>query len=270
MKQTKGTAWGIALVVAWLGACGGIASGPRAGGESHFLRHCSEGCGSLDCVSDICTRSCLVDQPGCGDLSAQASCTNTSVEPGAVAVCDLACEGDRDCSVLGVGFACASGFCRSVSVPSVGAGGAGDAAGVGPLILGLAGATPVEGSGGDAATTASCDMATSTFRPLGTAAASCSERSEVSCAPADPQSPEDTFHSQLRSVVFECVGAWEGALALSFEGGCATGFSAGPFTSANVTEQAALDCVAQALDTRRFACADAVTCVTLTSIFGAK
>ena len=39
-----------------LGACGGVVGKPTAGGESHFLRHCFEGCGSLDCSVRSCWR----------------------------------------------------------------------------------------------------------------------------------------------------------------------------------------------------------------------
>lgn len=100
-----------------LGACGGAIGGTNAGGESHFLRHCFEGCGDLECVADICTRSCLVSKDGCGDLTEGAACTNASVEPGSVAVCDVSCAKDGDCAKLGVSFTCEAGFCRSSAVP---------------------------------------------------------------------------------------------------------------------------------------------------------
>ncbi|HXK17976.1 MAG TPA: BPTI/Kunitz domain-containing protein [Polyangiaceae bacterium] len=109
----RGFLYGVAVV--WLLACGGVVGKPTVGGESHFLRRCGDGCGSgLKCISDICTRDCIVDQDSCGDLSHTALCTNVSVEPGVVAVCDVACASSRDCTALGAGFACSDGFCRDV------------------------------------------------------------------------------------------------------------------------------------------------------------
>lgn len=94
-------------------ACGGTVGKRTAGGESHFLESCPESCGSgLECIAGLCTRGCLVDESDCSDLSPRAVCTNQSVEPGHVAVCDLACDGDRDCDVLGRDFRCSAGFCR--------------------------------------------------------------------------------------------------------------------------------------------------------------
>lgn len=105
---------GFALAAALALACGGSTRQlPSVGSESHFLAYCSAGCAAgLDCIGGICTRSCLTEQASCGDLSAAASCTNQSVEPGQVAVCDVGCQSDAACSALGSGFACTSGFCR--------------------------------------------------------------------------------------------------------------------------------------------------------------
>jgi hypothetical protein len=44
-----------------------------------------------------------------------AICTNQSVEPGQVAVCDVPCSGDDACAALGSGFACDGPFCRGPS-----------------------------------------------------------------------------------------------------------------------------------------------------------
>jgi hypothetical protein len=117
----------LTLAAAFGLACGGSTRQlPSVGSESHFLAYCSAGCAEgLDCIGGICTRSCLTEQAGCGDLSAAASCTNQSVEPGQVAVCDVGCQGDVACSGLGSGFACESGFCRQARNPSGGAAGAG-------------------------------------------------------------------------------------------------------------------------------------------------
>jgi len=114
---------GLVAAVALLAACGGVVGKPTVGGESHFLRHCEEGCGELSCVADICTRSCIVDKERCNDLAKDATCTNRSVEPGSVAVCDLICKTDRDCASLGRDFGCQSGFCRSAPPEGPTAGG---------------------------------------------------------------------------------------------------------------------------------------------------
>jgi hypothetical protein len=108
---------GLALAV----GCGGATSAtPVVGGETHFLRSCSESCGDgLACIGGICTRSCLVAEASCDDLATGATCTAASVEPGAVAVCDLACAGAGDCSALGSGYACDAGFCRAPALASL-------------------------------------------------------------------------------------------------------------------------------------------------------
>lgn len=111
--------WGMLL-----GACGGIVGKPTVGGESHFLRKCGEGsgdCGTgLTCVAGVCTRGCLVRTDKCDDLFPQATCTDESIEPGELAVCDVSCVDDMACSGLGNTFVCNDGFCRgpSVALPS--------------------------------------------------------------------------------------------------------------------------------------------------------
>lgn len=105
-------------------ACGGAMGVSTVGGESHFLRHCGDGCGpGLDCVADLCTRGCVVAQDSCSDLDQGATCTAASIEPGAIAVCDAACTNDAACSSLGADFSCQGGFCREAppSVPNGGA-----------------------------------------------------------------------------------------------------------------------------------------------------
>ncbi len=116
----------LTLVVA---ACGGSLGTRTAGGESHFLEGCEESCSAgLECITNVCTRSCLVEGSDCTDLSPSAVCTNQSIEPGAVAVCDVACDRDRDCAGLGGDFECRAGFCRTgevVEQPSNGGGAGG-------------------------------------------------------------------------------------------------------------------------------------------------
>ncbi len=126
--SAKRSKWSYALALLWLAACGGVVGKPHVGGESHFLRHCGDGCGpGLECVADICTRSCRVDASDCADLAASATCTNASIEPGAIAVCDLACQTTATCRELGSDFTCESGFCRGPIPTEPGPGGGGSA-----------------------------------------------------------------------------------------------------------------------------------------------
>jgi hypothetical protein len=122
--------WRYLLVGFWLAACGGAFGSRTAGGESHFLRQCDDECGpGLECVSGVCTRGCLVGEDKCTDLAEAALCTDASIEPGAVAVCDVSCESDAGCAALGEAFTCEGGFCRGPWLPghspagSAGAGG---------------------------------------------------------------------------------------------------------------------------------------------------
>ncbi len=117
-----------------LAACGGAVGQSTAGGESHFLRHCATSCEKgLECVSGVCTRGCLVGQDECSDLSPDATCTDQSIEPGAVAVCDLSCSTSSDCDNLGADYQCEAGFCRgpALSNEPPGTGGAGQGGGAG-------------------------------------------------------------------------------------------------------------------------------------------
>ena len=111
-----GTLLGALLV----GACGGtVGKAPSIGSESHFLAFCAQDCGpGLDCIGGICTRACLTDQSSCADLAANAACTNQSVEPGRVAVCDLSCADGNSCAALGADYACDSGYCRQLATNS--------------------------------------------------------------------------------------------------------------------------------------------------------
>jgi len=94
-------------------ACGGKSTAPNIGSESHFLAHCDATCDDgLSCIGGICTRSCLTAVTGCSDLGSTATCTNQSVEPGQVAVCDVSCASGGDCQSLGAGYGCEGGFCR--------------------------------------------------------------------------------------------------------------------------------------------------------------
>ena len=103
-----------AVTVGVVVACGGSVGGPKVGGESHFLTRCDGSCGGgLSCISGVCTRGCVVSESSCADLATNAQCTDQSVEPGAVAVCDVACVGNAECASVGQGYQCTEGFCRA-------------------------------------------------------------------------------------------------------------------------------------------------------------
>jgi len=112
------TKWGFGsaclLAVGLFWGCGGEL-GSHSGGESHFLIQCDDTCANgLSCISGVCTKSCVVDEDDCDDLHASAECTD-SLEPGAVAMCDVACNDDEDCESLGANYACEAGQCRGTT-----------------------------------------------------------------------------------------------------------------------------------------------------------
>src|SRR5690349_1946365 len=110
--------WRHLMLGLWLAACGGALGQRTAGGESHFLRQCEDDCGpGLECVSGVCTRGCLVGEDECSDLDSEAECTDASIEPGALAVCDVSCSSAIDCANLGGAFVCQDGFCRGPVLP---------------------------------------------------------------------------------------------------------------------------------------------------------
>lgn len=160
-NQRKRRVWVLSALLAI--ACGGQLAGPIVGGESHFLRYCSSSCDEgLSCISGVCSQSCLIGvEDSCSSLAAGARCTNTSVEPGEVAICDMGCTRNVDCLHLGSDYACEGGYCRGLartsqgapssggSSPSMGSGGVlvSDGAG-GASVGGSSGGTPQEASGG--------------------------------------------------------------------------------------------------------------------------
>jgi len=146
----RGAFWGAVALCAAI-ACGGRSNGngPFVGGESHFLYRCVSSCnGGLECISGVCTKPCIVDESDCSALASGALCTNESVEPGAVAICDLACADDGDCSALGGEHGCNLGFCRAPAEPLSTAGTGGAAAGTGGAAAGTGGADAASGQGG--------------------------------------------------------------------------------------------------------------------------
>jgi len=114
--RIKFTWLGLALL-SWVSACGGLVTNkPTAGGESHFLKPCTDGCGGLQCISDVCTRSCTSDA-SCDDLAPSAVCTNTGAKESSTGVCDVGCASATDCGWLGPSFACVEDFCRASPTP---------------------------------------------------------------------------------------------------------------------------------------------------------
>jgi hypothetical protein len=114
LTTVRALRWLLAGVLAV--GCGGAVGNGQSTGESHFLDYCSSSCGDgLECISGICTRGCLVGDSQCGALNSDATCTNESVEPGNVAVCDVACQSTSDCAALGTEHECQAGYCRAGS-----------------------------------------------------------------------------------------------------------------------------------------------------------
>lgn len=108
-----------AIVLAGAG-CGRVAqNAPRVGGESHFLRWCDSSCEEegLECISGLCTQPCVVAEPNACAAFSGASCTDRSIEPGAVAVCDVSCARNDDCAPLGSDYSCDGSFCRASKLP---------------------------------------------------------------------------------------------------------------------------------------------------------
>jgi len=126
---------GVATAGAFAAAagCGGTTSGmPVIGGESHFLHWCSDDCGQagLQCISGLCTQPCVVAEANACSAFSDAICTAESIEPGAVAVCDVSCSRNSDCAALGSDYRCEGSFCRVPEIASA-SGGAGGSAGSG-------------------------------------------------------------------------------------------------------------------------------------------
>jgi hypothetical protein len=254
----NGRTRGFLALAILLAACGGVVGRPTAGGESHFLRRCFEGCGGLECVSDLCTRACIVGQSACSDLSPNARCTNLSVEPGSVAVCDLACSDDGGCASLGNGFACLRGFCRSTTPDaSSGEGGANSSAGTAGASFTLGGQSGT--AGGASAAPPDCSLQ-EPVTTLGEGAPTCAEREEVACSDQTPVG-QDELSGQLAAIVEDCgFLPNESWVRVAFEGGCGKRLAASISGPSSPEKAALIACTIQALDRVRFACGDATNC----------
>lgn len=109
-----------AVLVLWIVSCGQTSS-PQSGSETHFLMGCTEAsCGDdMQCICGVCSMPCVqradcsllssaVDCTPLGPRVAQGRCDSTQIG----AMCDAACLKDDDCSALGHGSRCDSGYCR--------------------------------------------------------------------------------------------------------------------------------------------------------------
>lgn len=97
---------------------------PKTGSETNFLRHCESTCGDgLSCVCGVCTKGCnaakecsmfgsnaiCVAESGHADSGSATSCKQ-------VDTCDAPCLKSADCSPLGIGYRCETGYCRQGTV----------------------------------------------------------------------------------------------------------------------------------------------------------
>jgi len=247
-KYFKGAVW----LASWLVACGGALSKPTAGGESHFLNHCSEGCGALDCVADLCTKTCSFERDSCFDVSPGARCTMTSTEPGSAAVCDVACSGAADCASLGSRFACEGGFCRNAP-PAAGMGGTTSELMLEPASAG-SGDGPISGAGAPGIGMA-CVPRKDLPEYEGLDTSTCAARDETPCVAAAPLL-EPTLEGAVRQIIEDCSGlATESSIQIEFESGCAKALRTSMRNAAQL-----VPCVIPALNAVRVACADSVQC----------
>ena len=97
---------------------------PRTGSETNFLEHCESQCGDgLTCLCGVCTRACTGTNE-CSELAQVSQCvsvlenpdsgTNSSCQQGAT--CDVSCIRTADCTALGSGYQCETGYCRKGNV----------------------------------------------------------------------------------------------------------------------------------------------------------
>lgn len=142
---------GAVAAAAWTGCNGTTTIG--GSGETHFLAYCDDGtpCSDgLECVCGVCTVRCDGSGTGaCDAVAAAASCQPSDCS--AARACDVSCDENADCALLGVAHTCESGRCREHGSPNADAGdhggesGGGNGAGGRPE---TGGGNP-GGSGGD-------------------------------------------------------------------------------------------------------------------------
>ncbi len=229
LQGLRSTLVAAALVV----GCGGVLGGPMAGGESHFLGVCDDSCADgLSCISGICTRGCVVGMDACDDLAATAECTDQSVEPGAVAVCDVACSNDAECQDLGASYSCESGFCRgSTSGGSSSSGGASSSTGGGSnggSSSSTGGVPPLPGYEGASCRVNNVDYPSgSAYVPAPNACGSCTcldgelTCTAVPCALGVLQCPDEPLPSDPVEVQKVRIDGNRVIMQVAYGGGCA-------------------------------------------------
>jgi hypothetical protein len=97
--------------------------------------------------------------------------------------------------------------------------------------------------------------------PLGSSAMTCAERPETACSPIGVESTQDALDQQLDDVIMAC-GSFptESAFEAAFTDGCATALTASISGPPSSSKTALIDCIGQALDSARFACAQGLEC----------
>jgi hypothetical protein len=111
-------------VAALTASCSEFHAKDEQGGETHFLKECSEdGCpNDLSCVCGVCTTTCANDG-ACSALGDQAACEGTSLssfvcgdEVPPAQICDAMCSNDTQCEARGEGYECVNGRCRPEAI----------------------------------------------------------------------------------------------------------------------------------------------------------
>jgi hypothetical protein len=92
---------------------------PEAGSQTHFLHACDARCAApYQCLCGLCSLPCS-DESGCARAPDAAMCLPSSTGlfgcEAAPRMCDVACDVDGDCALLGSEFACSDGRCRTIS-----------------------------------------------------------------------------------------------------------------------------------------------------------
>jgi hypothetical protein len=113
----------LAWTVPWLLALAACSdkSQPQAGSQTHFLETCDESCPEpYACICGACTLACHNDKP-CSAEVKNARCTVALSTDDAVEckseelVCDVACQHNSDCNLLGAGYTCEASRCRATT-----------------------------------------------------------------------------------------------------------------------------------------------------------
>lgn len=107
----------IALFAAGCPATHGPESADTATSWLHACVGDGECTGASRCIAHLCSISCEERRDSCTVMARDARCEQPVA--GAQSMCDLRCDGDGACTVLGVGYTCQQGFCRPESALEV-------------------------------------------------------------------------------------------------------------------------------------------------------